>query len=336
MYYFCTYFDHHYLVKGLALLHSLQQHCDAFKLFILCLSDRCYQLLAGLPLENVELIPLERFEEGDYELLEAKKNRSQIEYYFTCTPSWLLYIFRHYPEVDLITYLDSDLYFFSDPQPIFAEISGGSIALIGHRFPPNLKHLEKFGKYNKGWLAFRRDEQGLACLHWYRQQCLEWCYDRVEVNRFADQKYLDFFAGRFGDIIEILHKGANLSAWNIANYRLFLLDDKIAVDGDPLLFFHFQGLKELFPGFYDVGFFPYQVKLTSFMRRHIFLPYINQLRQLEALLATSEVLLDSTTDMRYGSPDLKKNKFISWLQWVKKIIRVLYPTAFIYIKRKIK
>ena len=47
----------------------------------------CYETLFQVKLPNVHLIALEDFEAGDEELLSAKKNRTLIEYYFTCTPS---------------------------------------------------------------------------------------------------------------------------------------------------------------------------------------------------------------------------------------------------------
>jgi len=44
-----------------------------------------------------------------------------IEYYFTCTASFLDWVMEHDPSVEVLTYLDSDLFFFlSDPAPIIA------------------------------------------------------------------------------------------------------------------------------------------------------------------------------------------------------------------------
>ncbi len=113
LYYFCTYFDHRYLSRGLALYYSLRKHCSSFKLFILCLSQECYEILKQRKeLENVLLLQLNEIENGDEELLKAKQNRSLIEYYFTITPSFILYILNNFNEVDFLTYLDADLYFF--------------------------------------------------------------------------------------------------------------------------------------------------------------------------------------------------------------------------------
>jgi len=87
MRYFCTYFDRNYLPRGLALYRSLQCHCPAFQLWVLCMDAACYETLSALALPDVHLIAREDFEAGDEGLLAAKQTRSLIEYYFTCTPS---------------------------------------------------------------------------------------------------------------------------------------------------------------------------------------------------------------------------------------------------------
>jgi hypothetical protein len=277
MYYFCTYFDSHYLLRGLALYRSLQQHCPSFRLWVLCMDRGCYDTLFQLKLPNVHLIALEDFEAGDEKLLRAKGNRSLIEYYFTCTPSLLLFIFGAFPEVDRVTYLDADLFFFANPEPIFEEICDRSVAIIGHRFPPHLRHLEKFGIYNVGWLSFKRDEHGIACLHWWREQCIEWCYDRVEDGRFADQRYLDTWPDRFPSVVVLRHKGANLAPWNVSNYKIREERGHIWVDEQPVIFFHFHGLKKVNTWLYGHNLAVYGVRRSRTVLRSIYAPYFANL-----------------------------------------------------------
>jgi hypothetical protein len=98
----------------------------------------CYNILSQIKLSNVRLIALEEFEVSDKELLAAKENRTLIEYYFTRTPSLLLFIFDASPEVGCVIYLDADLFFFGNPEPIFEEIGDYSVAIVSYRFPPHL------------------------------------------------------------------------------------------------------------------------------------------------------------------------------------------------------
>ena len=226
-YNFCTYFDVNYLSRGLALYASLRTHCPHFRLWVLCMDSASFEALQHLRLPGIQAIQLDAFEAGDHQLLEAKKNRSQVEYYFTCTPSLPLYIFRKFPEVEMITYLDADLYFFDDPSPLFEEMGDQSIAIIGHRFPPALRSQERFGIYNVGWLSFKRDEHAVACLQWWRKKCIEWCYDRLDNGRFADQKYLDVWPEKFQKVVVLQHHGANVAPWNLENYNLSIVQEKV-------------------------------------------------------------------------------------------------------------
>lgn len=285
MRYFCTYFDSNYLVRGLALYRSLVRHAAPFRLWVLCFDDLAYKTLQRLALSKVVPILLRNFEKGDEELLQTKGNRSQIEYYFTCTPSLPLYILRNYHEVDVITYLDADLFFFSDLSPIYEELGNNSILIIGHRFPAHLKDREVFGIYNVGFLSFRRDDVGLQCLHWWRKHCIEWCYDRVEDGRFADQKYLDDWPTSFSGVVVLQHKGAGLAPWNIANYALGIEGGQVLIDSQPFVFFHFHGFKKIGRLLYDPNLASYGVPSDSMIKRHIYNPYLRELRSINRWLS---------------------------------------------------
>lgn len=280
MYYFCTYFDQHYLHKGLALYYSLTRHCLPFRLWILCLDDFSYQILTDMQLPQVQLISISDFEKSDPQLLQAKQNRSLIEYYFTCTPSLPLYILNHDYEVDIITYLDADLFFFSSIEPVYDELGNGSILIIGHRFPPSLKNCEIFGIYNVGMLSFRRDINGLACLHWWRDRCLEWCYDRVENGLFADQKYLDQWPDKFPGVVVLQHKGVGLAPWNLANYVYSWKDSKLHIDGQPIVMYHFHGLKKIDRWIYDINCINYKTKCPKMVKKTVYMPYVKELNQI--------------------------------------------------------
>jgi len=264
---------------------SLKKHCPEFKLWILCMDSICYDILSKLHLPNVVLITLEDFERNDKELLEAKQNRSQIEYYFTCTPSLPLYLLNRYSEIEMITYLDADLFFFSNPQAIYDEIDKHSIAIIGHRFPREFYDCKKFGIYNVGWLSFRRDDNALACLRRWRSQCIKWCYDRVEDKRFADQKYLDKWPTSFNNVKVIRHLGANAAPWNLNNYNITKHKNTVWIDKYPLIFFHFHGLSAFNSWVYNPNLSPYRVKPSAIIRKDIFGPHIRTLLNMKKYLS---------------------------------------------------
>src|SRR2546426_7474292 len=173
MRYFCTYFDSNYLTRGLSLISSLQRFCKDFKIFVLCLDTEAQRILEELKIHQICTIALAELEKHDPQLLAAKETRSKVEYYFTCTPALPAFVLERWPEVDLITYLDADFFFFNDIEPAFAELAGSSIAITAHGFGPSLQKLEEFGRYNVGWVSFRRDKEGLRCLYDWRARCIE-------------------------------------------------------------------------------------------------------------------------------------------------------------------
>jgi hypothetical protein len=256
----------------------------------------CYKELQTLKLPDIILIYIGELERWDNELLQTKQTRSTIEYYFTCTPVLPLYIFKHFSEVDLITYIDSDLYFFSDPEPLFDEMQDNSVAIIGHNFPKNTNQLEDFGKYNVGWISFRRDYSGISCLSWYRERCIEWCHDCIENGKFADQKYLDYFPEKFPKVIELKHVGANLAPWNITNYSLTQTYRCLLVDGQPLIFYHFHGVKHVIGRLYNSGLSLFQIEMNKIMRNKLYKPYIHRLYE-----NRTKIKLGKNDNIRGGS-----------------------------------
>ncbi len=278
MRHFCTYLDRGYLLRGLALYRSLLEHLPGpFTLWVLCFDDTAYRTLSALNRPDLRPVALDDFERGDEALLRAKADRSRVEYFFTCSPSWPLYLLNRQPDIDLITYLDADLFFFSDPTPIFDELGDRSILIVAHRFPEHLRYLEIHGVYNVGLLAFRNDRHGRQCLDWWRARCLEWCYDRPEAGRYADQKYLDDWPTRFEGVVVLQHKGADLAPWNWTNYPIRVEGGRVLVDGQPLIFFHFQGVKQFNRWLTDPGVTSYGPMLP--VGRWLYPRYVRALRE---------------------------------------------------------
>jgi len=289
VYYFSTYFDQNYLLRGLALHRSLKRHAGPFRLHVLCLDDVAYEILTRMAIPEIVPVPLAELEASDPGLLAAKSTRSRVEYYFTCTAAFQCYLLRRFPEMDMLTYLDADLYFYGSPAPIFEELGDDSVLIIGHRFPEHLKHLEIFGRYNVGLLTFRNDERGRVCLEWWRERCIEWCYDRLEDGRFGDQKYLDDWTTRFEGVVELRHKGANVAPWNLAGFRVWERNGQVMIDENPLIFYHFHKMKMVSANLFDSGLTDRRADLNATVRNRIFAPYLRELRSLMEQTGTSNV-----------------------------------------------
>lgn len=274
MRYYVTLFDSNYLTRGLVMYRSLLNSSETFHLWIVCFDSLAYQLLLQLNLEQVTLISLAEFE--DAQLLAIKPQRTQQEYCWSCTPSVALYVINQYPEVDAITYIDADLMFFSSTEPIFTEIGDASILLTEHRYVPEFDLSQTSGIYNVQFMYFRRNEEGLKALHWWRDRCLEWCFARIEENKYGDQKYLDDWPERFKDVHILQHCGAGVAPWNAACHTLEKIGEQIYVDGKPLIFYHFQGLT-----FYhwQISCLYHQFPINSQIKEFIYRPYLQSIQQ---------------------------------------------------------
>jgi len=272
---FCTYFDEAYLDRGLALYSSLARQYPAFTLSILCLDEATWNYLHSLALPHARLHTVADLEAATPGLATARYTRSRLEFYFTCTPALPFYLLVRNPSVEQITYLDADLYFHSSPEPLFDELADRSIGIIRHKCERWRE--ERYGIYNVGWLTLRNDDRGRACLRWWLERCLEWCFSRVEDGKFADQKYLDEFPHRFANVAVLEHRGANVAVWNIESETLSIRDGQVYVCNVPLLFFHFHGLKQVDYWHYETGLENYHRQLHSDLLRYIYTPYVRQL-----------------------------------------------------------
>jgi putative methyltransferase (TIGR04325 family) len=274
---YCTYFDHHYFPQGMAMMESLRKVQPEARFTVLGLSAECLELLAKQGWPELKIVTTGELENTWPELAAARQNRSRLEYYFTCTPFLLRFCLSKVTPGDLATYLDADLGFFRDPEPLFAELGGGSVGIIPHRFPRDLAENVRYGKYNVGWVTFRQDISGQACLEWWAAQCAAWCYDRIEPGRFGDQKYLDEFEERFSEVRILEHPGANLAPWCLRSHQLGVAEGSLVVDGKPLLFFHFHGFK--FPLRWAVAlpFRLYGAPYSRVLRKHVVEPWLKWL-----------------------------------------------------------
>jgi len=281
---YCTYFDHRYLERGLAMIRSLRQVDPGQPITVLCLTPECMRELTRILEPGISLISLEDFEHANPALLAAKADRSTLEYYFTLSGSIVSYMLEKADLDDIVTYVDADLLFYSSVAPIYQEMGQASVGLIAHRYHWWKRSNIKFGRFNVGWASFRSDEIGRSAARWWRDRCLEWCHDYIDGDRFADQKYLDTMFTIFPNIVEITHPGANVAPWNLGRHRITGNDSEpLTVDGRwPLIFFHFQGLKETSPSVYLVNHLPYFAPFTRTVRNELYLPYATQLERIRA------------------------------------------------------
>jgi hypothetical protein len=276
---YCTYFDSGYLSRGLALIRSLREHGDDAPVWVLALDDAARSYLDDARLPGVFTLTMADIEASEPLLAPLRVSRSRMEYIFTSTPLLLRWVIDKQEQHDtVVIYLDSDLYFFDDPSLVLGALGTGSVGIIEHKYPPRVAgRLAKYGRFNVGWVGIRGDTAGRECLDWWAQSTLEWCFDKPENGRYADQGYLDQFPSRFESVVVLPSTGFNLAPWNTARAKLDLSDDGVVVDNtEPLVFFHFHGLRRV-GKWYVSSQLVYGAPMGRILRDDVYTPYAEAL-----------------------------------------------------------
>lgn len=241
MRYFCTYFDRNYLAKGLTLINSLRKwHDNRITIYVVCMDELSRLLLEKLAIPGVVLVPLHSIEAGDQQLLNTRNDRTAVEYLWTSTPTIILRLLERFSEIDILTYVDADMFFYASSEPVFQELGAASVLIHEHRFPQHLAHLEQFGRFNVGLLVFKRDATSFQVLQWWRERCLEWCKATLEDGKYGDQKYLDSWPQLFSGIVATQNIGVGTAPWNHSQYKFGFKDRRVYVNESPLIINHFH------------------------------------------------------------------------------------------------
>ncbi|MBA7706306.1 hypothetical protein ES703_115158 [subsurface metagenome] len=240
---FVTIFDSNYLPIGLTLYRSLERNLKSYHLWILCADRLAERQLSLIDLPNVTLIFLENIE--NKELLNVKKQRNRGEYCWTLKPFAIKKVFTENNGIDVLSYVDADLYFYNDPDILFKELrqSERHVMIIEHSFAPEYKNIEKrAGRFSAGFITFRRTKEAEKVRAWWEEKCLEWCFAKHEEGKQGDQAYLNEWPKLFNEEVHILKQVEKIPGpWNVR----FFGDIKKSII-DPV-FYHFHSLQIIDP-----------------------------------------------------------------------------------------
>ncbi|MBL9188265.1 MAG: hypothetical protein JNK23_12340 [Opitutaceae bacterium] len=282
MNHYCTYHDRGYLAQGLALWRSLAARDAEARLTVLALDDETAQVLRAIGGERLAVVALRDLLAADPELAKVQASRSRTEFIFALTPCLVRHLLEADHKIQRLAYLDADLFFFSDAAPIWRELGGHSVLVTPHRYPPWHDDSARYGRFNVGVVAFRRDAAGRACLDWWREQCLASTAMTGDGACFGDQKYLDEWPARFGGVAECAHPGINTAPWNWARHH-FAIDAEggVRVDEAPLVVFHFAQFKRISAAWFDSGQLEYGI-MPRRLRSRLYGEYWAALESAEA------------------------------------------------------
>ena len=278
MYNYCTLFNSSYLTRGLAMYESLKKYSDKFHLYIFAFDGESYELLKKLHLEHVTIVSLDEFE--DEKLLSIKGDRSVGEYCWTCTPSIIKYSLESY-NLSCCTYLDADLWFFSNPSVLIEEMNDKSVLITEHRYTKVYDQSAKSGIYCVQFMTFKNDTNGMIALSWWRDACIEWCFEKFEDGKFGDQKYLDNWVDKFKGIHVLQNLGGGVAPWNVQQYDLANAKFK-------LIFYHFHDFKFLANNKIELGSY----NLRKIDIETLYKPYARHLEKISKLDFLNDDIID--------------------------------------------
>jgi hypothetical protein len=110
----------------------------------------------------------------------------------------------------------------------------------------------------------------------------------------------------FSDVTILDHAGANLAPWNLEGLDIRRTEDGVVVEGKPLVFFHFHGLRRVFYRVYDSGLSMYDMNLSPQVRRNIYRPYFSDLALAESQLSRLSADVRGSLAADRGVPDLRQ------------------------------
>lgn len=282
MRHYCSLADSKYLPQLLALYDSLKRHSsEVFWLHVLAMDEECYEILSEIDLESddktcgMSIAPV-----SILDVDAIRSTRTWQEFCWTMASQWTearMPISKF--GIESLTYLDADMFVTSDMKAMFDEIGDRSIGIVPHRFHSrDRKRLEPNGIFNVGVLTFKNNEVGRACLSKWARQCREWCFNRHEDGRFADQAYLNYWPSDYPDEVCVMQNpGVNLGPWSIGNYSITKRGEDVFVNHDKLVCYHFHEYKN-------------EKQLTNWRLRpedieFIYRPYISALASARARIA---------------------------------------------------
>jgi hypothetical protein len=229
-----------YLPRVLVLADSVERH-SAMRLKVY-LFDKKQDL--GVAQGNLELIWMEDL--GVPQFYELALKYDIIEFSTSLKPYLTLRLLESHEKV---IFFDPDICLYSSPAPIMKDLDNHSIVLTPHYTTPQSNDpsesdlgMMKFGSFNLGFFAVRRDSQARAFLEWWSERCLRFSYMEAQFGLSTDQKWVTIAPCFFPGIYVSFNLGYNMAPWNSYERTAVKVGgNEYIVNGTfPLVFFHFS------------------------------------------------------------------------------------------------
>ena len=241
---YCTLFDSRYATRALVMIESLAARArDPFDLTILAMDDQVPALVAKLGRPEWRVVHVPDLQDADFTSLQS--GRPHREFCWTAAPVLCKRLVDVAAEGNIVVYVDADLMFFDDPRILLDELGlEGSILIHEHRYSPDrVAWAATSGRFNVGFVAFRVGDESRRCVGRWRDQVIEKCVLDPENGFCGDQAYLNEWPTLYTGLRIMRNIGGGTAPWNLDAYRPGGSQRHPAVDGVPLVFFHYHAFR---------------------------------------------------------------------------------------------
>lgn len=237
----CTIITRNYLPFARALAASLQRWEPDVRLSVLIIDDES-QVVSGA--ESFDVVrPMDLgLDPNAFHQMAIMYDAAE----FSCAlKPWVLeHLLNHGAQCAL--YLDSDMQIYAPLDGVAERASRTEMLLTPHLLkppPPNNRgvreqHLLRTGGFNAGFVAV--SELSRPFLRWWQEHLRFDCIVDPPAGLFVDQHWIDIAIHFFSHDV-IRRPGFNVAYWNLSTRDIQHTAGGYAVDGDPLVFFHFSG-----------------------------------------------------------------------------------------------
>ncbi|NND62538.1 MAG: glycosyl transferase [Flavobacteriaceae bacterium] len=247
-----TICSNNYLGQALALKRSLLKHNPEMSLFII-LVDKLSDQVDYSIFEPAEILPIADISSIDLEDLIARYYI--IELNTAVKPSVFKFLKSTYPQIDVLYYLDPDLYFYSSLSETNDILKNKTAVLTPHVLSPIPRDghqpeentFLRFGVYNLGFLGLRMNSDiTTKLLDWWEERVIHFGYDRPNEGYFVDQLWMAHAPLFFENVVVLHTYSYNMAPWNLHERHVTSVDgENVSLnDGSQLVFYHFSKLSD--------------------------------------------------------------------------------------------
>lgn len=262
---FCTLFSKEYERQGKVLLESIRKFHPNSEIYVLALDDET-KIEEKYGIKIIRLNRSSHFKK--YFSTFLSQGRSRSESIYAIKPIFIEYCFGMIDSNDYLVYSDADIKFYTNLDEPKIKKTGQSVFLSPHKFTSLSMRNSVFGKYNAGFIIFRKDEQSQEVLNKWCDRCKESTSTKSLPEIYADQKYLEKIPSEFSNFQELDSSIINVGSWAFDNQTKFTSKNPLTINNKEIACFHFHNLILRKRKYYlvDLGFSSYGFKKKKIKR----------------------------------------------------------------------